>query len=149
MEVHRARQHPAECGDEAPLFRRQHHFPLGTRLRGPALFDFQALDAGGSVRKGEHGTKVSYVSKMEKPTTTATNRTTQYSTLRNVTGCPKSISPAKRRPSTSTNATLKRKSSLQSRARISVKVTARLTLLRAAISFLCRVLRALKKRALR
>jgi len=66
VEVNRAWKHPQECRDEAALLRRQRHILMGAQVRNPAL----ALDVGGVVRKGEHGVKVYFVSKVEKTTDT-------------------------------------------------------------------------------
>ena len=62
-------EHSAECGHEPPLLGLQHNpAPVFTHGRGwptPRFVTFkQAQEAGGSVRKGEHGTKVYFVKQL-------------------------------------------------------------------------------------
>jgi antirestriction protein ArdC len=62
-------EHAMQCRIQSPLFRMQRRpvvaCPFG-RLRTPRFLTFkQAVELGGNVRKGEHGTKVYLVKQLQ------------------------------------------------------------------------------------
>jgi antirestriction protein ArdC len=61
-------EHAVQCLDQSSLFRVQRGPVVdgaGSRLSHPALTFKQALELGGNVRKGEHGTKVYFVKQLQ------------------------------------------------------------------------------------
>jgi antirestriction protein ArdC len=71
VEVNRAWKHPQECRDEAAYSGGNVIFLWAHGYATQRWLTFkQALDVGGVVRKGEHGVKVYFVSKVEQTTDT-------------------------------------------------------------------------------
>jgi antirestriction protein ArdC len=65
MEIDRPWQRADERGHEATLLRLQRRHAVDVCPTNRYVTFKQALEAGGSVRKGEHGTKVYFVSTFE------------------------------------------------------------------------------------